>query len=204
MYIIGYSGHAYVAIDALLSNRTELSGYFDAEEKVKNPYTLNYCGSESDEAAKSLLEKSKYFISVGDNHIRRKIDEKISRMYGIDNLVNAIHKTAIISSSAIIERGILIPAGVVINPLSTIGRGVIVNTNATIEHECKIGDFAHIGPGAVLCGNVCVGENTFVGANAVVNQNIKIGKNVMIGSGCVVIHDIPDGVKVVGNPQRNI
>ena len=46
--IVGYSGHAYVIIDILLSAGRLVTAYCDSEEKAFNPYHLDYLGEESD------------------------------------------------------------------------------------------------------------------------------------------------------------
>lgn len=196
--IIGYSGHAYVIIDILLSAGRLVTAYCDSEEKERDPYHLQYLGKESEVIKK--LKKYDFFTCVGHNGIREKIHLEMSKHLG--NPINAIHPSAVISSSVRMGDGIMIAANATLNPLVELGRGVICNTSSSIDHECIIGDFSHIAPGAVLCGNVKVGKGSFVGANAVVRQGITIGNNVMIGAGTVVITDIPDNVTVVGNPQK--
>ncbi len=196
--IVGYSGHAYVIIDILLSAGRLVTAYCDQEEKSLNPYHLEYLGKESEVINK--LKKFDYFACVGHNGIREKIHSQLSSMLG--NPINAIHPRAIISSSAKIGDGVMIAANATVNPLVEIGRGVICNTSSSIDHECIIGDFSHIAPGAVLCGNVKVGRKSFIGAGAVIRQGIIIGENVMVGAGAVVIRDIPSNTTVVGNPQR--
>jgi len=196
--IIGYSGHAYVIVDILLNAGRLVTAYCDAEEKLKNPYHLQYLGKESEMI--DALKRFDYFTCIGHNGIREKLYNELKQFLG--SPINAIHPTAVISSSVQLEDGIMIAANATINPLAEIGRGVICNTSSSIDHECVIGDFAHIGPGAVLCGNVKVGKGSFVGANAVIRQGLSIGNNVMIGAGSVVVKDIPDNVTVVGNPQK--
>lgn len=196
--IIGYSGHAYVIVDIFLNAGRLVTAYCDSEEKEKNPYHLQYLGSES--GIFNKLKKFDLFVCVGNNTIRSKVHLELSN--NVHNPVNAIHPSAVISSSVKMADGIMIAANATINPLAELGRGVICNTSSSIDHECSIGDFAHIAPGAVLCGNVKVGANTFVGANAVVRQGITIGNNVIIGAGAVIVKNVPDNVTVVGNPQR--
>ena len=196
--IIGYSGHAYVIIDIFLSAGRLVTAYCDSEEKPRNPYHLQYLGKESEVIRK--LKKYDFFTCVGHNGIREKIHMQLAEQLG--NPINAIHPSAVISSSVSLGDGVMIAANATINPLVELGKGVICNTSSSIDHECIIGDFAHIAPGAVLCGNVKVGKGSFVGANAVIRQGITIGNNVMIGAGTVVIRDIPDNVTVVGNPQK--
>jgi sugar O-acyltransferase (sialic acid O-acetyltransferase NeuD family) len=203
IFLIGYSGHAFVAADCLISAKLNVSGYFDSKKKSLNPYQLQYYGQENTDAALTLLKENACFISIGNNRIRDKVYYSLQEK-SIENFVNAIHASAVISPNAKLGKGILVSANAVINSLALIGTGVICNTGSIIEHECKIGNFAHIAPGAVLAGNVTVGERTFIGANSVVKQGITIGKDVTVGAGTVIIKDIPDGATVVGNPGRII
>ncbi|MEO7044432.1 MAG: acetyltransferase [Ferruginibacter sp.] len=201
MILIGYSGHSYVVIGILRELGEKVTGYCDFELKQKNPFLLDYLGTELSEEGFRALTQNDFFISIGNNFTRQSIFNALS----LKNLfpINIIHPGAIIDSSAKLAMyGIMVAPNVTINALSIIGQGVICNTGCIIEHECQIGDFAHIGPGAVLCGNVHVGENSFVGAKSVVREAIKIGKNVIIGAGSVVVKDIPDNSKVAGNPAR--
>ncbi len=200
--LIGYSGHSFVAFEIFFSQGLIVSAYTDKEEKSLNPYSLKWLGDESEAEVVEKLKAYTYFVSIGDNAIRKKVSEHLSTMLGPAE--NALHKTAIISRSMNAGTGNMFAPRVVINPLVSIGNGVICNTGAIIEHECVIHDYAHIAPGAVLCGNVTIGEGSFVGANAVIKQGVNIGKNVTIGAGAVIIKDIEDNKKVVGNPQRYI
>lgn len=200
--VIGYSGHGFVAADILLCAGYRVEAYCDQAQKTNDPFSLRYLGSESDPAALEWLQANQYFISIGDNVIREKVylllTEKLPRP------VNAIHPSAVISPSVKMQDGIMVAAGAVINPLSTIGTGAICNTSCSVDHECVVGEFAHIGPGAILCGNVRVGRRSFVGAGAVVRQGITIGDNAVIGAGCVVVKDVPDNMIMIGNPQKEL
>jgi sugar O-acyltransferase (sialic acid O-acetyltransferase NeuD family) len=202
MVIIGYSGHAYVVCGILAAAGKPVSFYCDVEEKDKNPFNLKYIGSESHPEAIAMMKDTGVFIAIGDNAIRRKIANQLA-----DHCkpVNAIHPTAVIDPSADIgESGIMIAAGVCINPLAVIHEGAICNTASVIEHECVLGAYSHVGPGAVICGNVIIGEGSFVGAGAIIRQNITIGKNAMIGMGAVVVKNVADNEVVVGNPSRKL
>ncbi|EAY31982.1 acetyltransferase [Microscilla marina] len=200
--VIGYSGHAYVVIDILTSMGYTVTGYYDREEKARNPYLLKYQGKETAPSIGKQLKKLAYFISIGDNYARKKVYELL--VGSTAQPVNAIHPQSIVSHAAYIasQTGVMVAPNVVINACCYVGVGSICNTSSTLEHECHIGDFCHIAPGATLCGNVQVGDMSFIGANAVVKQGICIGKNVIIGAGAVVIKDVSDNTVVVGNPQR--
>jgi len=200
--LIGYSGHAYVLCDILIANGYNIKSYCDQEEKIRNPYRLVYLGSENTKQAQLELKQTNYFIAIGNNSIRQNVFIALTKT--IQEPINAIHQSSIVSPSAKISKGVMIGINATINAQSNISDGVICNTGCIVEHDCDVQSFAHIAPGAVLAGNVSIGKRTFVGANAVIKQGITIGQDVIIGAGAVVLKDIPDNCTVVGNPAKII
>lgn len=199
--IIGYSGHAYVVLDACKKAGIKVQYYCEKNKVQSNPFQLEYAG---DEGSKDFNWKNidAVVLGVGDNKIRQKAADTINSKGKIIKTV--VHPTAIVNDFVSIGKGTMLSSNVVINPLAEIGDNCILNTGVIIEHECKIGNACHIAPGAVLAGNVIIGNNCFVGANAVIKQGIKIGNNVTIGAGSVVINDIPDNEIWAGNPAKLI
>jgi len=202
--LVGYSGHALVVADLLLHNQYEVLGYFEKSEKENNPYGFKFLGSESDkEILKTYaVEKNEYCLGLGDNRLRKKVDEQLSIFPW--RTISITHPNATIASKVKIGVGTLIFAGAIINPFVEIGRGCIINTGSILEHECRLGDYVHIAPGAVLAGNVSVGNTTFIGANATIKQGVRIGNNVIVGAGAVVLKDVPNDQTWVGNPAKCI
>lgn len=197
LFLIGYSGHAYVCAEVALLNGYVIEGYFELTQMPSNPFKLNYRG-KGDVLDPALL----VFVAIGDNALRNKLYNKA---FTNGNAISTlIHPKANVSELAEVKSGTLICAGAIINPLAEIGKGVIINSGAVIEHECRIGNFTHIAPGAVLTGNVNVGELCFIGANAVVKQGITICSNVTIGMGAVVTKDINEPGTYVGAPARKL
>jgi sugar O-acyltransferase (sialic acid O-acetyltransferase NeuD family) len=191
--IVGYSGHAYVVLDILLSQHYPIIGYCDSIEKEHNPFNLTFLGKETDDYPLSIISNTNYFVCIGDNSIRAKVQNKLTTLFNKSPL-NALHDKAVCSASVDWhpQGGILVAANAVINPFVKLGKGVIVNISSSIDHECIIGDFVHIAPGAVVCGNVKIGNNSFIGTNSVIKPNISIGTNVFIEAGSVVLQDIPN------------
>jgi sugar O-acyltransferase (sialic acid O-acetyltransferase NeuD family) len=199
--IMGYSGHAMVVEDALLSINVEPFGYFDKKEKES--VQIKFLGSENDIRNLEWIKLNDFVVAIGDNVLRANIYKKITET--IDYIpLSVIHSNSYISRTAIVGNYVQVLTNAVIHPYAKIGRGTICNTGAIVEHECEVGEFCHISVGAVLCGKVKVGSYTFIGANSVVKQGVIIGDNVTVGAGCVVLKDIPDNSKVVGNPMRFI
>jgi len=190
--LYGAGGHGLVISEILELNHCELIGFIDDQRagtlrngyKVFNvaPHFLNLAGV-------------KYLLSIGNNYIRKKIDQQYQFSYGL-----AIHPSAVISTRSILDVGTVVMAGACVNTLVRTGRHCILNTRCSVDHECTLEDYVHISPGAVLAGNVYVGECTHIGIGASVLPGIRIGKNCIVGAGAVVTKDVADGTTVVGVP----
>lgn len=201
IYIIGYSGHAFVVLETAKQADIDVKYYCEKEEYQYNPYQLRYMGNES-EADFDWNSADAFVLGIGDNIIRKKVAELI--LLKKKEILNVTHPLAVISLTSKFGVGNFISANVIVNALVEIGNFCILNSGCIVEHECKISDTVHIAPGVVLAGNVNVGENSFIGANTVVKQGITIGRNVMVGAGSVVLKDIPDNEIWVGNPAKKI
>ena len=195
MYLFGASGHAKVIIDSLKASGKKISGLFDDNPEVKELLGYNVF-SPFDPIR---MGDEELIISVGVNHIRKKIVENLPGdiCYG-----NAIHPSAIISNHASLGEGTVVMQGAVIQSCVSIGKHCIINTTASVDHDCLLEDYVHISPNATLCGAVSVGEGSQVGAGAVVIPGIKIGKWSLVAAGAVVMKNVPDNVLVLGNPAR--
>ncbi len=121
-----------------------------------------------------------------------------------DNFISLINNSSEISSTAIIEKGVVINSLVSIAAYSTIQEFTTINRNVSVGHHTTIGAFSTINPGANIAGFVKIGEGTSVGMGANIIDRVTIGKNTIIGAGSLVTKDIPDGVIAFGNPCKII
>lgn len=201
-YIFGYSGHSYVVIDSLYKNNILVSGYYDKIQAEKNPYNIDYFGSEENENLINKTQNNYVFPTVGDNLIRKKLVLEFLKL-GLKQFI-LIDTSAVLSKIGTIGVSTYIAPNVVLNSSYSVGMGCIINTGAIIEHECTIGDFTHIAPGCILCGNVEVGENCFIGANSTIKEGVKVGNNVIIGAGSIILKDVIDNSKIIGNQNKNL
>ncbi|WP_299252477.1 acetyltransferase [uncultured Aquimarina sp.] len=197
--IYGAGGHSQVIQAVLEDNGYEVTDTFDDK-----PSDSHYASKNVTSGARGNLEAFPHeghpvIVAVGINAERAEIAGFLNSRFE-----RAIHKSAIVASTAKIGQGTVVFAGAIIQPNTSIGEHVIVNTGASIDHDNIIGDFAHVSPKAALCGHVEVGEGSHVGVGAVVIPKVKIGKWCTIGAGTVVLKDVPDYATVVGNPGKII
>lgn len=205
LIVIGAGGHARSVLDIVLNNRQYkiigcIDNVFPHKKNVENMKDIPIIGT--DECLQRYFNEGiKYiFVAIGDNSLRKKLMQ-----YALDigfELVNIISKSAIISTRAILGKGICVMPGAVININCVVGNGCVINTNCSLDHDCTLGEYCHIAPGVSLSGSVTVGEGTQIGTGSSVINKKCIGRWSFIGAGSVVVRNIDDNVLAYGVPAR--
>lgn len=197
--LIGGGGHAKVVAD-ILSNMPDKNvvGYA-ALEPGDGLLAIPFLGDEKKAASTT---HDAMVIAIGDNRQRKSIYEALLQRG--ENMVSAIHPSAIVGQNVTIEPGCMVCAGVVISSGATIKADTILNTGCTVDHDCVVGPHAHVAPGVNLAGSVSVGEGSLLGIGSSIVQNISIGRWATVGAGGVVICDVLDNETVAGVPARRL
>lgn len=197
--IIGAGGHGKVVADtaerAGWSEVVFLDPRFGPSEQTHAHWPL--LGLPEDAESNDC---DSYFVAIGNSQARQRWSEWL-----LDRgllLASLIDPASTVSRYAMLESGVLVVAGAVINADTHIAQGVIVNTRAAIDHDCTIGAYSHVCPGTALAGSVKVGKHSWLGIGCQVRQGASIGSNVTVGAGATVVSDIQDGLTVVGTPAR--
>lgn len=192
MFLYGASQHAKVVIEVLELLNVEIEGLFDDDRSIREIFSYKVQRYVAD-----VFSSKDLIITIGDNHVRKKIASIVSNPF-----FTAVHPNANVSGRCVIGWGSVVIGGATINTGTIIGRHCIINTNSSVDHDCNIQDFVHISPNASLCGSVEVGEGTHIGAGSTIIPGRKIGSWSIIGAGSVVIGDIPSNCLAFGNPCK--
>lgn len=198
--VIGAGGHGKVVADILLCCGINILGFLDDNHTLWNTQIIGF------PVLGSITEYQNYgcngfALGVGSNKVRREIVERLGNPS--ESLwMNAVHPSAVVSSSVRIGHGVVIAAQAVVNPDTHIGNFSIVNTSASVDHDCIIGDFAHIAPGSHIAGDVTVGQGVLMGIGSKAIPGRSIGDWAVIGAGATVVQDIPANVIAKGTPAR--
>jgi len=201
--IIGAGGHARVVyeifqydfninVEAFIDNTVRGSGEEIMGVPVDGPHSV--VEDYIEDGVQGVI------IAVGDNDIRRGHFGTFVDM-GLTP-VNAVHKYAHISPSAVLNRGIMIQSSAEVMTNVEVGNNAIVNTGAIIEHETVVGDHVHIGPGTTVAGRVDVGDGAFIGMGCDVKENLTVGERAVVAAGSVVLEDVPPNSMVAGLPAE--
>ena len=70
--------------------------------------------------------------------------------------------------------------------------------------DVSIDDFSIIAPNAVILGRCKIGRETYIGGNATILPNVSVGDGCIIGAAAVVTKNIKNGLKVCGNPAKEM
>jgi UDP-3-O-[3-hydroxymyristoyl] glucosamine N-acyltransferase len=106
--------------------------------------------------------------------------------------------------------GVVIEAGAVIGPLSSIdagtlsptviGRGAKLDAQVHVGHNVTIGDGTIVAAQSGFAGSVHVGKGVLIGGQVGVADHVTIGDGARIAAKSGVIGDVPPGAVVAGYP----
>lgn len=201
--LIGGGGNCKKIIDILLSYNVSIDGILDdvfVNQSIKFYRGTNIIGKISDIVQ---YEDSHVYVTIGNINFRRNFFHTY-RNYRFPNL---IHKTAYISESAWLGKGIIVHHGVYIGSDAVIGDFCHIDTNSSIEHDCRLGINVMVCPLVSFCGYSVIQNHCFIGTGTTVNNSSKekqitIENNCMIGSGSVITKTIPENVLYYGTPPN--
>lgn len=205
---VGAGGHARCVIDAL---RSVLGAHrpielFDDDEGRHGSVVLGLpvVGALTPlRLAAAVAAGHAAFVGVGgagDTRPRRALyDYLVAAGFDVPSVV---HRSAIVSPSATIERSAQVLAGAVVNAQAQVGANALVNAGVVIGHDVVVGRHTHVASGAVVGGGATIGEGAHIGSGATILEGRTVGMGALVGSGAVVTRDVPEGVRVVGVPAR--
>src|SRR5690348_3051545 len=122
IFLYGASGHAKVICEILEAQHRLPYGLIDDNPNITS--LLDYPVFNTIEQAKVITE-DQFIISIGSNHIRKKVAEKLQH----SPFTTAVHPGAVISARSVVGKGTVVMANVSVNVHSRIGEHVILNTN---------------------------------------------------------------------------
>jgi sugar O-acyltransferase (sialic acid O-acetyltransferase NeuD family) len=205
--LFGGGNQVHYTIDIIeKENKYEVVGIIDSVHPIgTNRYGYKVIGRQDDLI--SIVEEYKIdagLITIGDNWSRSIVYNAIIKQMPSFEFINAIHPSVIIGKNVELGFGIVMMAGVIVNPLSKIGNFTFFATGCQVEHDCIIEDYASVSAGSVMGGYVTIGKYSAITLGVTILDRLKIGENSVIGSGSLVLKDVPDNVLAYGNPINKL
>ena len=152
LFIVGTGSHARKIFHYAVALRQTVAGFVDENVTavspvvgvpVTHPATLG-----------RATKGQAIFVAVGHPDVRKRLMDKFSSLgWALPALV---HPSAWVAPDALLEAGVLVAAGAVVETACSIGRGAIVDIGAVVDHDCRIGALYHVKPGEVLASGTIV------------------------------------------------
>lgn len=93
---------------------------------------------------------------------------------------------AMVSPSAVLDRGVVVCPFSIINRNARLAQGVVVNVHCSVGHGARVGAFSVLSPYAALNGDAVIGDRCFLGTRATINPRIHIGDDCIVDSHAAV------------------
>jgi len=189
--VLGAGGHAKVVAEALIQSGHEILGFVTPDLE---PGTVLFGHSVlGDDDVITAFSPDNIMLANGIGalpyqNLRWRLASKMRKQRY--NFLTIIHPLAIIASDVVLNDGVQVMAGSVIQPGTKIGQDSIINTGVLLDHDCNIEKNCHLAPGVVCSGGVHVGKSSHLGTGTIVIQSISIGENSIVAAGSVIYKDV--------------
>ena len=201
MLIIGAGGLAKQFLEVLV--QSEITGqtvfFDDVNYKVKGRlYDVPVYCTEADAVTHFKKLGNQFLVAVASPYVKEMLIKRFEKIGG--TLVNLISPFSHVSKiNTRIDTANILTGSIIENGVS-IGRGVLINIGSFITHDSVIGDYTEICPGVRISGECSIGSYCRIGTGTIILPKIKIGNNVIAAAGSVITKDIPDNSMVAGVP----
>ncbi len=205
MLIIGAGGHAKILIDIIQkSDEYSLKAVIGKENEEHNEL-MGYKIYKGDKYLSEFKDAGITSIAIGiggytNNEKRKAIYCKL-KSTGFE-IVNLIDPSSVVSASVKLGDGVVIFAGVIINPEVIIGNNVVIATGATIDHETIVEDHVLISAGVTVGAGDIIKEGALLALGSKIISRVTIGENALVASGAMVVNDIAKNTTVYGVPAK--
>jgi sugar O-acyltransferase (sialic acid O-acetyltransferase NeuD family) len=202
LLIFPYNGNGIEALDCIGSDY-RLIGFVDDTPTKRgiDPNGYQVFGRDA-----FMQFPDAYVLAVPGSPCSYQSRKETIRSLGIpdERFARVIHPAARVSPLAMLGHNVLIMAGVVITSNASIGSHVCILPNTVIHHDGEVGDWSLVGSNVTIAGGTVVEDNCYIGSGSNIMNGLRIGSGALVGLGSNVISNVRTGVRVVGNPARDI
>lgn len=143
-----------------------------------------------------------FVCAIGSGLLRKKLMTKMEAKGA--KFVNLRHPTAIVASSAVLQKGIILYPYSIITADVNIGKGCIINMHTSVGHDVRMGEYCTISPNCHITGACTLGDNVFMGVNSSIIPSIYVGDNAYICAGSTVMTKVRADTRVMGCPAQRM
>jgi sugar O-acyltransferase (sialic acid O-acetyltransferase NeuD family) len=208
LIVLGGVGKAEQIIDCIDDNRANFS---DAEYDVVGLLNDAENGSVNGvpilgklSAVKELLAQGFYFSfgihPIGNNYRIKELFDSIN--IPPERLATIVSRRAFVSSSAILEPGVVVLPFAYVSLRAHIGTCSLLMAHSTVGHDSVLGPCCFVAGSATIGSNVNLGAAVSVCLGSTVIEKRQLADFAVLGAGSMLTKDIPSGEVYLGNPAK--
>lgn len=146
-------------------------------------------------------EKGRSYVIAPLTVHKHALINDLKERFGI-TIAPLIHPTAQLGSNVTLGEGVIINAGVIIAPNTTLDDFCAVNRMAMIGHDAYVGKYTRIGPTVSMAGGTHIGDYCSIGMASTILDYCTVGEWSVVGAGAVVTKNVPERVVALGVPAK--
>jgi sugar O-acyltransferase (sialic acid O-acetyltransferase NeuD family) len=170
--VVGAGGHGRAVAEIVRrSEDHELVGFVDdaASGTVLGSSVLGPTTTAL-ETYRDLAEGA--IVAIGDNRRREELQLQFEQA-GF-RLITVVHPRAVVSPSARIGAGCALMAGAIVGTEAILEEGVILNCGAVVDHHCRVEGFGHLGTNAAMAGGSVLGRGAWMQAGSSLGYRVRV------------------------------
>lgn len=205
LVMLGAGGHAKVLLSLIHACELSVAGICDPQLSKNGAAFWNGVPVLGGDDALDKLDTAVYGLVNGVGQLpRQDMRQRLYERYRAKGFVFPflVHPFSWVSEDVVLDDGVQIMAGAVLQPGSQVGNNSIINTRVSVDHDCRIGEHVHIAPGATLCGSVNIAPGSFIGAGATIIHGVSVGSRAIVGAGVTCIRSLDSG-EVLANTLKS-
>jgi sugar O-acyltransferase (sialic acid O-acetyltransferase NeuD family) len=203
--IVGIENLAHLALEILQRNDMVIYGLL--AEKKSTLTAINHIpilGSLEEDATyiEKLGKDCAIFVAIQQTHTRQRYIQALNNHH-LNSLINVIHPSAEIASTASIGTGNLLDGNAQLSPNVHLGNHCLIHKQVVIDSNAAVHDFVQIGPGSIIGEQVTIEADVFIGAGVTIIPGLHVGQGAQIGAGSVVLENVKPKERILGNPAKS-
>ena len=212
VYIIGAGGFAREIYELLIKPINSIQKNLGLEPAFKvlgflddNPRALDgkvcdigIVGGISDWV---IQPEQRFVMGIAKPQIKEKLAAMLLQRGAV--FVDVIHPWVKCVPGATWGKGFVAYPGAQLGPDVHVGDFVTL-LYTCLSHDVEVGNYCTISSYCGIGGEAKLRDRVFVGSHAVILPGIEVGEDAYVGMGSVVMDHVPSGMKVFGNPAKQM
>lgn len=153
---------------------------------------------------KKTSDHCQLVMAIGYDHLHRRLQLFSHLKDSGFHFLTLVHATAWVDPTAILEEGVVLYPGCIVDRNVHIGANVLLNNGCIVSHDSSVGEGSFLAPGVVISGNCRIGRRNFLGTGTLVRDGVSTVADCRFGMGSLVVSDAIEAGSYTGHPSKRM